>query len=79
MLERSIQWRDMTFNCNASFCTEFKSMVETTTPKLNYKRNLQYSFSMDERGQSNDIGMSSMQEPLASLSLDSEQAGNKSI
>lgn len=69
----------MTFNCNASFCTEFKSMVETTTPKLIYKRNLQYSFSMDERGQSNDIGMSSMQEPLASLSLDSEQAGNKSI
>lgn len=58
-------------------------MVEIAISKPNFQRNLQHSFSLDERRQSkldsHDSGMSSMQEPLASLSLESEQVENKSI
>lgn len=82
MLERSIQLRDTTF-ARHHLALTLRKMVEKATPKPNYRRNLQFSFSLDERClsklDSQNSSMSSMQEPLVSLSLDSEQTENKSI
>lgn len=82
MLERSIKLRDTPF-ARHHLALTLRKMVESATPKPNFRRNLPFSFSLDERClsklDSRDSGMTSMQEPLTPLSLDSKQSENKSI
>lgn len=80
MLERSIQLRDTTF-ARHHLALTLKKLVELDTPKPNYRRNLQFSYSLDERSnfKSRDSHMSSMPESLISMSSSSEHTEKKSI
>lgn len=79
ILERALQLRDTAFSRHHLALT-LKKMVEKDTPRPRCSRNLQHFYSMPERNDStNDSGIFSMTEGLASLSVDTEQTDCKSI